>query len=69
MILLCYFQKEKYKELKRQNKGLTNNPNPGYSIFSETEYYFENGNVHVAVDSETTCLCPDFFYKHAKPML
>lgn len=36
-------RKEKYKELKRKNKGLTNNPNPGYSIFSETEYYFENG--------------------------
>ncbi|XP_061189562.1 pseudouridylate synthase RPUSD2-like [Saccostrea echinata] len=36
-------RKEKYKELKRKNKGLTNNPNPGYNIFNETEYYFENG--------------------------
>ncbi|XP_056008594.1 pseudouridylate synthase RPUSD2-like [Ostrea edulis] len=36
-------RKEKYKELKRKNKGLTSNPSPGYSIFNETDYYFENG--------------------------
>ncbi|KAK3086101.1 hypothetical protein FSP39_013580 [Pinctada imbricata] len=36
-------QKERYKEMKRQNKPTCRNSNPGFMDFSETEYYFENG--------------------------
>lgn len=52
------FAKERRKEYKKLTKGLTNNKDPGFdeSLFSQAEYYFENGQLIIVTLYHCTCI-------------